>query len=38
MRKVQKYFVLHAPRQMGKTSYLLVLRDCLNARGEFYVV
>lgn len=34
----QKYFVLHAPRQTGKTSCLLALRDYLNARGEFYVV
>ena len=29
-----KYFVLHAPRQTGKTSALLVLRDELNAAGE----
>lgn len=34
----QKYFVLHAPRQTGKTSCLLALRDYLNARGEYYVV
>ena len=34
----QKYFVLHAPRQTGKTSYLLALRDYLNARGEFHAV
>lgn len=34
----QKYFVLNAPRQTGKTSCLLALRDYLNARGEFYVV
>ena len=27
----QKYFVLHAPRQTGKTSALLALRDLLNA-------
>ena len=31
----QKYFVLHAPRQTGKTTCLLALRDCLNA-GEDY--
>lgn len=31
----QKYFVLHAPRQTGKTSCLLALRDYLNAREEF---
>ncbi len=29
----EKYFVLHAPRQTGKTSALLALRDLLNA-GE----
>ncbi|MDE2907429.1 MAG: ATP-binding protein, partial [Acidobacteriota bacterium] len=27
----KKYFVLHAPRQTGKTSALLALRDLLNA-------
>ena len=31
----RKYFVLHAPRQTGKTSALLALRDDLNASGEF---
>ena len=31
----RKYFVLHAPRQTGKTSALLTLRDDLNASGEF---
>ena len=30
-----KYFVLHAPRQTGKTSALLALRDKLNRGGEF---
>ena len=29
----KKYFVLHAPRQTGKTSALLALRDLLNAKG-----
>ena len=29
-----KYFVLHAPRQTGKTSTLLALRDEINANGE----
>ena len=29
----QRYFVLHAPRQTGKTSVLLALRDLLNAGG-----
>ena len=28
-----RYFVLHAPRQTGKTSVLLALRDLLNAEG-----
>lgn len=34
----RKYFVLHAPRQTGKTSMLLALRDYLNAKGEVYCV
>ena len=29
-----RYFVLHAPRQTGKTSALLALRDLLNGRAE----
>src|SRR5262245_42000095 len=29
----EKYFVLHAPRQTGKTSALLALMDYLNAQG-----
>ena len=33
-----KYFVLHAPRQTGKTSALLALRDELNAGGELRCV
>ena len=31
----ERYFVLHAPRQTGKTSALLALRDLLNGSGEF---
>ena len=31
----EKYFVLHAPRQTGKTSALLALRDLLNAEGTY---
>ncbi len=31
----QKYFILHAPRQTGKTSSLLALRDHLNAEGRY---
>ena len=34
----QKYFVLHAPRQTGKTSALLALRDELNKRGKYRCV
>lgn len=34
----RKYFVLHAPRQTGKTSMLLALRDYLNTKGEVYCV
>ena len=34
----QKYFVLHAPRQTGKTSALLALRDELNERCQFRCV
>jgi len=32
------YFVLHAPRQTGKTSALLALRDLLNERGAYRCV
>ena len=31
----KKYFVLHAPRQTGKTSTLLALQDRLNAEGLY---
>jgi hypothetical protein len=34
----KKYFVLHAPRQTGKTTCLLALRDHLNAEGKFLCV
>ena len=36
----KKYFVLHAPRQTGKTSALLALRDLLNsgAQGDYRCV
>ena len=33
-----KYFILHAPRQTGKTSCLLALRDYLNERGDHIAV
>ncbi|MEM7535772.1 MAG: ATP-binding protein, partial [Chloroflexota bacterium] len=31
----KKYFILHAPRQVGKTSYLLALMDYLNQQGMY---
>ncbi len=31
----KKYFVLHAPRQTGKTSCLLALSDYLNQQGKY---
>ena len=31
----KRYFVLHAPRQTGKTSTLLALRDLMNAEGRY---
>ena len=34
----EKYFVLHAPRQTGKTSALLALRDLLNGEGHYRCV
>lgn len=34
----QKYFILHAPRQTGKTSCLLALRDYLNEQGNYVAV
>lgn len=34
----KRYFVLHAPRQTGKTSCMLSLRDYLNESGEYLAV
>ena len=34
----KKYFVLHAPRQTGKTSCLLALRDYLNSHGDYICI
>ena len=34
----KKYFILHAPRQTGKTSSLLALRDYLNEEGKYHCV
>ena len=36
--QAKRYFVLHAPRQTGKTSALLALRDLLNEAGEVLCV
>ena len=35
---MKRYFVLHAPRQTGKTSMLFALRDELNATGQYRAV
>ena len=34
----KRYFVLHAPRQTGKTSCMLALRDYLNEQDEYIAV
>jgi hypothetical protein len=34
----RRYFILHAPRQTGKTSCLLALRDYLNKEGKYFAV
>lgn len=34
----EKYFILHAPRQTGKTSCMLALRDYLNNEGKYHCV
>ncbi|MBO4849962.1 MAG: ATP-binding protein [Prevotella sp.] len=34
----KRYFVMHAPRQTGKTSCLLALRDYLNKEGRYIAV
>ena len=34
----EKYFILHAPRQTGKTSSLLALRNYLNKEGKYHCV
>jgi hypothetical protein len=31
----KKFFVLHAPRQTGKTSTLLAMQDALNHSGDY---
>ncbi|MDR2141258.1 MAG: AAA-like domain-containing protein [Deltaproteobacteria bacterium] len=32
------YFVLHAPRQSGKTTYLKALTEQINKKGDFYAL
>lgn len=34
----KKYFLLHAPRQTGKTSCLLALADYLNRQGDYHAI
>jgi len=34
----KKYFLLHAPRQTGKTSCLLALQEYLNTQGKYFAV
>ena len=34
----QRYFVLHAPRQTGKTTCMIALRDYLNKVGDYIAV
>jgi len=34
----QKYFILHAPRQTGKTSSMLALKDYLNNSGDYNAI
>jgi hypothetical protein len=34
----EKYFVLHAPRQTGKTPCLLALVELLNASGRYRAI
>ncbi|MBP7510266.1 MAG: hypothetical protein KA807_20840, partial [Prolixibacteraceae bacterium] len=34
----KKYFILHAPRQTGKTSSLLALQEYLNHEGKYLAI
>ena len=38
MIRQKRYFVLHAPRQTGKTTCMLALRDHLNQNGDYIAV
>ncbi|MDR2563913.1 MAG: hypothetical protein LBC98_08215, partial [Prevotellaceae bacterium] len=35
---MKQYFVIHAARQSGKTTYLNDLTDRLNASGQYYAL
>ncbi|MDR1724214.1 MAG: AAA-like domain-containing protein [Tannerella sp.] len=35
---MEQYFVIHAPRQSGKTTYLNELTDQINAEGKYYAL
>ncbi|MDR1023436.1 MAG: hypothetical protein LBL94_09240, partial [Prevotellaceae bacterium] len=35
---MKQYFVIHAARQSGKTTYLQDLTDRLNALGKYYTL
>jgi hypothetical protein len=32
------YFVIHAPRQSGKTTFLITLTDQINSEGKYYAI
>ncbi|MDR1827745.1 MAG: hypothetical protein LBR29_05400, partial [Methylobacteriaceae bacterium] len=34
----RRYFVIHAPRQSGKTTSLKAFTRAINARGDFYAL
>jgi type II secretory pathway predicted ATPase ExeA len=34
----KQYFVLHAPRQSGKTTFLQAMTDEINAKGQYYAL
>jgi hypothetical protein len=36
--EARKYFVLHTPRQTGKTTGLITLRDYLNKEGNYNAI
>ncbi|MDR1041978.1 MAG: ATP-binding protein, partial [Deltaproteobacteria bacterium] len=38
MIKRKFYFVIHAPRQSGKTTCLTSLTDRINSEGQFYAI